>query len=155
MSDTPKADKWREELREVGGMDNALVGIPAGGVREIIDALAESERALAAANKRADEARAVAIDEALAVVEKEKITDSDGESMSYRQGYNECSSVLHDELERISTTPPAHVSIPLQLQPDALELMRHAHAANMLEHGDARSAMNSAYMALVGYYKEK
>jgi len=57
VSDTPKANKWREQLREVGGMNNRLVGIPAGGVREIIDDLAETESALAAANKRANDAQ--------------------------------------------------------------------------------------------------
>ena len=50
--------------------------------------------------------------------------------------------------------PQSHVLVPLQPQPDPLEMMRHAHAANMLEHGNAWSAMYAAYLALVGYYKE-
>ena len=51
--------------------------------------------------------------------------------------------------------PQSHVLMPLQLQSEALELMRSTHAAHMEEHGNSWSAMNAAYMALVGYYKEK
>ena len=49
----------------------------------------------------------------------------------------------------------SHVSIPLQLPHEVLELMRSTHAAHMMEHGDARSAMNAAYLALVSYYRPK
>ena len=51
--------------------------------------------------------------------------------------------------------PQSHVSIPLQLPHEVLELMRLKYSAHIFRHGDARAAMNAAYMALVKHYKEK
>ena len=55
MSDTPKADKWREELQAFEGVGR-LVKIRVTSVQKLLDDLSESESALAAANKRAEEA---------------------------------------------------------------------------------------------------
>jgi len=47
MSNTPKSDVWMANLRKVGGLENSLVSIPAGGVVKIINEFAETERELA------------------------------------------------------------------------------------------------------------
>lgn len=39
---------WRQQLEEVGGYENDLVGVPAGGVRKLIEEREELERHLRA-----------------------------------------------------------------------------------------------------------
>ena len=51
--------------------------------------------------------------------------------------------------------PQSHVLVPLQLSYEVLELMTSTYATRMREHGHAWSAMNAAYMAMVGYYRTK
>lgn len=47
---------YREQLADLGGWNNALVGVPAGAVREIIEALEDRERQVAALRVVAEKA---------------------------------------------------------------------------------------------------
>jgi hypothetical protein len=76
---------------------------------------------LAAANKRADEARALAIESMRNIIDAERCDD--GESMGYRQGYNACASNLLAELDAIHTLPPTHCTVSI----DDLNKLRLIH----------------------------
>ena len=48
MSDMPRYEYWKKGLVDVGAWDHALVGVPAGGVQELIEEFGTLERELAA-----------------------------------------------------------------------------------------------------------
>lgn len=44
--ETPRAEHWRSMLTKVGGWDNELAAVPAGGVRKLIEEFGNLERDL-------------------------------------------------------------------------------------------------------------